>query len=60
MKYNLYDRKTILRDCPSVGKGENHICRDCVFPFCSMGENMRQGKIVIGYGQWGDSKHFRK
>ena len=60
VKYNLYDRKTSLRDCPSIGKGENHICRDCVFPFCSMGENMRQGKIVIGYGQWGDSKHFRK
>ena len=56
VKYNLYDRKTILKDCPSVGKDDNHICKNCVFPFCSMGENMREGKIVVGYGQWGDSK----
>ena len=56
VKYNLYDRKTILKDCPSAGKGENHICRNCVFPVCSLGDNLQQGRIVIGYGQWGDSK----
>lgn len=54
VKYNLYDRKTLIKDCPSAGKGENHICRDCVFPFCSMGESLSKGKIVIGYGQLGD------
>ena len=59
VNYNLYDRKTILRDCPSVGKDDNHICKNCVFPFCSLGDNMREGRIVVGYGKWGDSKHFQ-
>lgn len=59
VKYNLYDRKTLIKDCPSAGKGENHICRNCVFPFCSLGDNLLKGKIVIGYGQWGDSKAAR-
>ena len=62
-KYNLYDRKTLLRDCPEPGhsqKEENHICQRCVFPFCSLGESLRNGKITVGYGRWGDSKHFQK
>ena len=46
VKYNLYDRKTLLRDC--------------VFPICSQGDDLAGKKIVIGYGRWGDSKHFRK
>ena len=58
VKYNLYDRKTILRDCPHPGEaheGGNHICKNCVFPFCSLGENLQNGKITIGFGKWGDS-----
>ena len=61
VKYNLYDRKTILRDCPSSvdpDKRDTHICRNCVFPFCSLGDDLAGKKIVIGYGQWGDSKHI--
>ena len=63
VKYNLYDRKALLRDCPSSvdsAKRNKHICRNCVFPFCSLGNDLESGKIVIGYGRWGDSKHFRK
>ena len=62
VKYNLYDRKTLLRDCPNPGEaheGENHICKNCVFPFCSLGDNLKNGKITVGFGQWGDSKHFQ-
>ena len=62
VKYNLYDRKTLLRDCPHGGEAgrpqDNHICRNCVFPFCSLGENLQNGKITIGFGKWGDSRHF--
>ena len=63
VKYNLYDRKTLLRDCPSSvdpEKRDTHICRNCVFPFCSLGDDLNGKKIVIGYGRWGDSKHFKK
>ena len=63
VKYNLYDRKTLLRDCPSSvepDKRDKHICKNCVFPFCSLGDGLSGQKIVIGYGRWGDSKHFRK
>ena len=63
VKYNLYDRKTLLRDCPSSvepGKRDTHICLNCVFPFCSLGDDLAGKKIVIGYGRWGDSKHFHK
>ena len=63
VKYNLYDRKTLLRDCPSSvdpSKRDTHICRNCVFPFCSLGDGLSDQKIVIGYGRWGDSKHFRR
>ena len=63
VKYNLYDRKTLLRDCPSSvdpSKRDTHICRNCVFPFCSLGDGLSGRKIVIGYGRWGDSKHFGK
>lgn len=63
VKYNLYDRKTLLRDCPSSvdpAKRDKHICKNCVFPFCSMGGNLAGKRIVVGYGKWGDSKHFRK
>ena len=63
VKYNLYDRKTLLRDCPSSvdpTKRDTHICRNCVFPFCSLGDGLSGRKIVIGYGRWGDSKHFGK
>ena len=63
VKYNLYDRKTILRDCPASaepGSRDKHICKNCVFPFCSMGGNLAGKRIVVGYGKWGDSKHFRK
>ena len=63
VKYNLYDRKTLLRDCPSSvepEKRDKHICANCVFPFCSLGNDLNGKKIVIGYGRWGDSKHFRK
>ena len=42
VKYNLYDRKTQLRDCPS-----------------SL-DILSSQKIVIGYGRWGDSKHFHR
>ena len=62
VKYNLYDRKTLLRDCPSSvepSKRDKHICRNCVFPFCSLGDGLSGQKIVIGYGRWGDSKHFK-
>ena len=62
VKYNLYDRKTLLRDCPSSvdpSKRDTHICRNCVFPFCSLGDGLSGQKIVIGYGRWGDSRHFR-
>ena len=44
VKYNLYDRKTLLRDN--------------VFPFCSLGDGLSGQKITIAYGRWGDSKHF--
>ena len=44
VKYNLYDRKTLLRDGP----------------FSLPGEGLSGQKIVIGYGRWGDSPHFRK
>ncbi len=37
VKYNLYDRKTLLSDGPSPHAPE----------------------LVIGYGKWGDSRHFR-
>lgn len=63
VKYNLYDRKTLLRDCPHSGephKEENHICKNCVFPFCSLGENLQNGKVTIGWGRWGDSLHFQR
>lgn len=63
VKYNLYDRKTLLRDCPSSvdpDQRDKHICSNCVFPFCSLGDDLAGKKIVIGYGRWGDSKHFRK
>ena len=43
VKYNLYDRKTLLRDCPSSvdpEKRDTHICRICVFPFCSLGDDL--------------------
>ena len=63
VKYNLYDRKTLLRDCPSSvdpKKRDKHICLNCVFPFCSLGDNLNGKKIVIGYGRWGDSRHFQK
>lgn len=63
VKYNLYDRKTLLRDCLSSvdpSKRDTHICRNCVFPFCSLGDGLSGQKIVIGYGRWGDSKHFRR
>ena len=63
VKYNLYDRKTLLRDCPSSvkpDKRDKHICANCVFPFCSLENDLAGQKIVIGYGRWGDSKHFRK
>lgn len=62
-KYNLYDRKTLLRDCPSSvnpDKKDTHICQNCVFPFCSLGDDLAGKKIVIGYGKWGDSRHFKK
>ena len=36
VKYNLYDRKTLLRDSTITER------------------------VVIGYGRWGDSKHFHK
>ena len=39
VKYNLYDRKTLLRDGPL---------------------SLDLSGIVIGYGRWGDSKHFRR
>ena len=61
VKYNLYDRKTLLRDCLSSvdpSKRDTHICKNCVFPFCSLGDDLSGKKIVIGYGRWGDSKHF--
>ena len=63
VKYNLYDRKTILRDCPASaepGRRDTHICKNCVFPFCSMGDDLAGKRIIVGYGKWGDSKHFRK
>ena len=63
VKYNLYDRKTLLRDCPSSvepSKRDTHICKNCVFPFCSLGDGLSGNRIVIGYGRWGDSKHFRQ
>ena len=60
-KYNLYNRKTLLKDCPLPGedKGEGQLekCRKCDFPFCSLGESLQNGKITIGYGVWGDSLH---
>ena len=43
VNYNLYDRKTLLRDSHS-----------------SLVEELESKKIAIGYGQWGDSRHFRK
>ena len=61
VKYNLYDRKTLLRDCPSSvdpSKRDTHICRNCVFPLCSLGDGLSGQKITIAYGRWGDSKHF--
>ena len=62
VKYNLYDRKTLLRDCPSsadAGKKDPHICRNCVFPFCSLGDDLGGKRIVIGYGRWGDDPRHK-
>lgn len=44
LKYNLYNRKTLLR--PGA------------FPFSPSENAPAGGKIVIGFGRWGDSKHF--
>lgn len=52
VKYNLYDRKTQLRDrITSTGpdNGDSDIFPDGA-----------GSKLVIGYGRWGDSIHFRR
>lgn len=40
VKYNLYDRKTLL------------------VKTLMLGESLGNGRITVGYGRWGDSKHF--
>ena len=42
-------RKTLLRDRPHPGES---LFAD------SLGESLRNGRITIGFGRWGDSKHF--
>lgn len=43
LKYNLYERKTMLLDRP-----------DSAAAF-----NLTDERITVGFGKWGDSKHFR-
>lgn len=41
VKYNLYDRKTLLRDR-------------------QLNDVLQNDQLTLGFGQWGDSKHFKK
>jgi len=51
LKYNLYDRKTMLLDRRKTMLLDG--------PDSAAAFNLTDERITVGFGKWGDSKHFR-